>query len=70
LAIAAAVVAFAKREDKFGMGIGPQVFVIVEGLAIVVFQHPEALDVGLQHRRWWVFVIEHGRTFAGIFKFR
>jgi len=37
------------------------VFVGVEGLAVVVFQHPEALDVGLEV--WWrrIFVVEHGQ---------
>ena len=54
-----AVVAFARGEDEFGVDVSPEVFMRVEGFAVVVFQHPEALEVGLEDSWWRVFVVEH-----------
>jgi hypothetical protein len=54
-----AIVAFTEGEDAFGVRICPEMFVVVEGPAVIVFEHPEALDEGPECRRGRIFVVEH-----------
>jgi hypothetical protein len=47
-------------EDQLHMSVGPEVLMGVKGLAVIVFEDPNALEIRFQRGRWWIFMIEHG----------